>query len=41
MKSKVTIRQLATGVPGLRRVLDQALLEAVGDDDANPVFHLR
>jgi hypothetical protein len=33
--------ELATGIPGLRRVLDDELLEAVGDDDSAPTFHLR
>ena len=32
---------LATGIPGLRKVLDDELLEPVGLDDAAPVFHLR
>ena len=31
---------LATGLPGLRRVLDAELLEAVGEDDAHPEFRV-
>jgi len=31
---------LATGLPGLRRVLDAELLESVGEDDAHPEFRV-